>query len=370
MAVVSFPPGYGYPPGYDPTRPQGQNPYSYGPMPPGFQQEYPGMAPIAGVRNFGPGTAAEVGANMGIAAPSAPTAPIFDPWSVPSYATSMAAAQAGLQQQLDAAKYWLGQVAPTLRQKQAEENQSYGVNRQNTMENLAERGVLGGPQRTLGGRLATQHRFSLQDMATAAAQQQEQIREQQAQARVGYDQSSANALQAAQAAWMQNPSAFQHAGTKPTSNRVNAAMEALRTLESGGNYGAMNSGSGAAGAYQFIPSTWNDFGGYSSAAQAPPSVQDQRARQDVMGFLNRYGPAGVAGMWYDPSVYLSGNLNVVPPGNQVSMNDYISRFMNLYNQYYQPAGPSYQPSYRPPSGGGGGGGGGGQSQGGGKMRVM
>ena len=48
----------------------------------------------------------------------------------------------------------------------------------------------------------------------------------------------------------------------------------IRTLESGGNYQAINRGDGqgdiASGAYQFVTSTWNNYGGYQRAADAPP----------------------------------------------------------------------------------------------------
>lgn len=49
--------------------------------------------------------------------------------------------------------------------------------------------------------------------------------------------------------------------------------------ESGGNYGSCNEGSGACGAYQATPSTWAGYGGYGSACDAPPSVQDQWAAE-------------------------------------------------------------------------------------------
>lgn len=47
--------------------------------------------------------------------------------------------------------------------------------------------------------------------------------------------------------------------------------------ESGGNYCAYNP-SGACGAYQIMPGTWGGFGGYASACDAPPAVQDEKAR--------------------------------------------------------------------------------------------
>ena len=47
--------------------------------------------------------------------------------------------------------------------------------------------------------------------------------------------------------------------------------------ESGGNIRAMNP-SGAAGKWQIMPGTWNGYGGYASAADAPEAVQDAKAR--------------------------------------------------------------------------------------------
>jgi hypothetical protein len=47
--------------------------------------------------------------------------------------------------------------------------------------------------------------------------------------------------------------------------------------ESGGNIRARNA-SGAAGKWQIMPGTWNGYGGYASAADAPEWVQDAKAR--------------------------------------------------------------------------------------------
>ncbi|HMG40838.1 MAG TPA: transglycosylase family protein [Acidimicrobiales bacterium] len=47
--------------------------------------------------------------------------------------------------------------------------------------------------------------------------------------------------------------------------------------ESGGDYGAENPTSTASGKYQFLDGTWNGYGGYQHASDAPPAVQDARA---------------------------------------------------------------------------------------------
>lgn len=60
--------------------------------------------------------------------------------------------------------------------------------------------------------------------------------------------------------------------------------------ESGGNPRAENPVSTASGLWQFIDGTWNGFGGYSHASDAPPDVQNEKAR------LTWAGGAG-AGHW-------------------------------------------------------------------------
>ncbi|MEO3826350.1 NlpC/P60 family protein [Actinomadura sp. B10D3] len=74
-------------------------------------------------------------------------------------------------------------------------------------------------------------------------------------------------------------------------------LYALRLHESGGgsgqpNYKAVNPISGACGAYQYLGTTWRgtkrDYMGYQTACQAPPSVQDRRAREDIRKKWNNY----------------------------------------------------------------------------------
>ena len=101
---------------------------------------------------------------------------------------------------------------------------------------------------------------------------------------VGEYIASVQAVEAAQAA-------------PPQSQRVSSAvsyssnpgdfLSCVRNRESGGNYGVYNSGgSGAAGAYQFLPGTWNSIAASSGRgdlvgvdpAQAAPADQDAMAQ--------------------------------------------------------------------------------------------
>jgi hypothetical protein len=47
--------------------------------------------------------------------------------------------------------------------------------------------------------------------------------------------------------------------------------------ESGGDYGAVNPSSGAGGAYQILPSTWDLYGGNGEPQNAPKAEQDRIA---------------------------------------------------------------------------------------------
>jgi septal ring factor EnvC (AmiA/AmiB activator) len=49
--------------------------------------------------------------------------------------------------------------------------------------------------------------------------------------------------------------------------------------ESGGNYGAINPSSGAGGAYQILPSTWDLYGGQGAPQDAPKAEQDRIAAE-------------------------------------------------------------------------------------------
>ena len=56
--------------------------------------------------------------------------------------------------------------------------------------------------------------------------------------------------------------------------------------ESGGNYGAVNPSSGAGGAYQILPSTWDLYGGQGAPQDASKAEQDRIAARNL-GRLGR-----------------------------------------------------------------------------------
>jgi hypothetical protein len=79
---------------------------------------------------------------------------------------------------------------------------------------------------------------------------------------------------------------------------LSSFLAALKAQESGGDYTARNP-SGASGAYQAMPGTWNNYGGYREAYLAPPAVQDAWARQLASQYYSQFGNwSDVAKAWY------------------------------------------------------------------------
>jgi hypothetical protein len=120
-------------------------------------------------------------------------------------------------------------------------------------------------------------------------------------------------------------------------NAIDAFLGATRTHESGGNYQIRNQSglSDAAGAYQFLGSTWGGYGGYATADQAPPAVQDAKAREMASALFDKYhswrlvaiawfggpGIADVAARGQDPGAP-SGQ------GSYLAYGDTIQRMMS------------------------------------------
>jgi hypothetical protein len=89
------------------------------------------------------------------------------------------------------------------------------------------------------------------------------------------------------------------AGCGPT-GEMPVILATIRARESGGDYTARATGSTASGASQFTDATWNGYGGYAHAWQAPADVQDRKATEHVQGILDAHDGdiAAVPIVWY------------------------------------------------------------------------
>jgi hypothetical protein len=121
--------------------------------------------------------------------------------------------------------------------------------------------------------------------------------------------------------------------TIPT--ELGAILATIRQMESGGDYTAQARGSTASGAYQFIDSTWNGYGGYRRAADAPPPVQDAKAVEFATAILERHGGdvAAIPVTWYIGRVPVGAEYDRVPrpdAGNRLTPREYQQRWLALY----------------------------------------
>lgn len=119
-------------------------------------------------------------------------------------------------------------------------------------------------------------------------------------------------------------------------NNVLQIMGAIKQQESGGNYDASNP-SGAFGAYQFMPETWNDtcnrYG--LDASDTSPQNQDNVAYDLMAEYYQKYqDPKAVASMWYSGSPDYTVNSD---EGNYPSVNGYVNQVMDKMGSFnFQP----------------------------------
>jgi NlpC/P60 family len=117
---------------------------------------------------------------------------------------------------------------------------------------------------------------------------------------------------------------------------IELVLATIRTLESHGDYTAIAAKGSASGAYQFVDGTWNNYRGYSHAWQAPPDVQDERARMFAEPLLTKYGLSGVPVGWYYPIALVRPELMDIVPhpeyGNTLTVREYQQRWLNAYQQ--------------------------------------
>ncbi len=113
-------------------------------------------------------------------------------------------------------------------------------------------------------------------------------------------------------------------------------LATIRYVESRGNYAAPLNKGRASGAYQFITSTWNNYGGYSEAYLAPPEVQDERAAADVNRFLDQWDNdvSMIPVMWYYPraatDIALMDIVPVPSAGNVLTVREYQQRWLGVW----------------------------------------
>ena len=140
------------------------------------------------------------------------------------------------------------------------------------------------------------------------------------------------------------------------SSDMSIVLLTIRTLESGNNYTAVNRGDGvgdiASGAYQFVTTTWNNYGGYKEAYLAPRAVQDAKATEYANYILGRWGNklVNIPYGWYLPKVFTHPELlDKIPAeneGNQLTIRQYGEKWVKTYYSIYEqvmgkpPANPS------------------------------
>lgn len=113
---------------------------------------------------------------------------------------------------------------------------------------------------------------------------------------------------------------------------VGALQNAIKQQESGGDYSVTNGDSGAFGAYQFMPETWNDWatrGGFDPGDTSPAN-QDAVANYAISSLYAQYGdPRKVASVWYSGSPDYTVDSD---EGDYPTVSRYVQQVMNRMGQ--------------------------------------
>jgi len=128
--------------------------------------------------------------------------------------------------------------------------------------------------------------------------------------------------------------------------RLGVILDTIRTLESGGDYTIRARGASAAGAYQYITSTWRHWADesgvstkmYPTADTAPPHIQDRIAGTNVSAILADHDNLieVVPVIWYYPAAL--GNSEIMDripmpsAGNVLTVREYQTRWLDTYNE--------------------------------------
>jgi cell wall-associated NlpC family hydrolase len=108
---------------------------------------------------------------------------------------------------------------------------------------------------------------------------------------------------------------------------------AIAGQESGGDYGAVNSRTGASGKYQIMPANigpWSrQYLGKSVSVdqfRSSPALQEQLARAVLYDYYGKYGARGAASAWYSGSPKGQSNYTRFQP-NEPSIGEYVDQVL-------------------------------------------
>lgn len=146
-------------------------------------------------------------------------------------------------------------------------------------------------------------------------------------------QSAMNATQNAINAGQSQPTPNLNGGA--ANPRLRAVLRALGAQESGNNYGAINSDSGALGRWQVMPSNLEGAGGWDMEALGKnittdeflsnKKLQNAIVRYKFKNYLDQYGLKGALSAWYSGDPNLWNNKD--PQGNYPSIHAYVMEIL-------------------------------------------
>ncbi len=119
----------------------------------------------------------------------------------------------------------------------------------------------------------------------AAVRAEAEARAQQLEALRAERQAAVESLQSKVSGWTSEVQRLERISARQAQGEVTdwfgdwAIPESIVQCESGGNFGAVNPSSGAGGAYQILPSTWDLYGGDGDPEDASPQQQTDIAAQ-------------------------------------------------------------------------------------------
>ena len=121
---------------------------------------------------------------------------------------------------------------------------------------------------------------------------------------------------------------------QPIPAELGPILATIRAMETGGNYLTQVTSSTASGAYAFLDGSWDGYGGYRRARDAPPEVQDAKAAWLASYILERNGGdvSTIPVSWYIGHVPRGAEWDTVPPvgANVLTPREYQARWMAMY----------------------------------------